>query len=179
MNGKTRDERLRRLLRQADPGDGETGLTGEERREMRRTVLTADPEPRRRYFPSPALAGAAVAALAAIVVFALWPDREQPAAKPSRQPTRLVSTELKRPPAPSRPPAIEPSPAISRPAVQRRVSRVAGEKRAVRRHRRSAQPAAETTTAMMAEVEPRTRQIQFSTPGGTRVLWILTSDKAL
>lgn len=177
MNGKTRDEQLRRLLRQADPADGETELTTEERREMRRAVLTAAPEPRRRFALSPALAGAAVAVLAAIVVLVLWPDQEHPASQPSRQPTRLAAAPS-HPPAPRALPATEPSPSTHQPAVQRKVSGAAHEKRSVRKHR-AAPPPPETTTTMMAEVEPRTRQIQFSTPGGTRVLWILTSDKAL
>ncbi len=167
MNSDLRNERLRRRLREADPAAGETGLTTEEVREMRRTVLTAVPEPRRRFTLSPALAGAAMAVLAAIVVLAMWPRPE-----PSRP----------QPPAPIRIAVKKPVTDVKSADVKRPAETVAADLRA----RRPATPAKEPdrlsavgAVAQGHQEEPERRQIQFDTPGGTRVIWILTSGNAL
>ncbi|HEY2293264.1 MAG TPA: hypothetical protein VGM86_21400, partial [Thermoanaerobaculia bacterium] len=63
------DERLRQILRQGDPAGEDAGLTPDEARAMRRTVLTAVPERKRRLLPILALAGAvATAALIAVLL---------------------------------------------------------------------------------------------------------------
>ena len=170
MNGKTRDERLRRLLREADPADGETGLTTEEVRAMRRTVLTAIPDRIRRFVPSPVLAGAVVAALAAILL--LWLGGDHAPVSP-REPARVATTAPPPRPAPVPKAAAEPAPSTDVAVAERTSSGTAREKRSREKRR----PAPEMLAKM--EEQPRARQIQFSTPGGTRVIWILTSDKAL
>ncbi|HEY9420443.1 MAG TPA: hypothetical protein VIW92_03430 [Thermoanaerobaculia bacterium] len=171
---KTNDERLRDVLRGADPAAGEPGLAPEEIQAMRRAVLTSVPEPRRRWVPIAALAGSALAVLL-LALMLLSPDAEGPA-KPPRQPARMAE-KPKTAPVPVRPPA--PEPAVQKPEKPR-------EMRAPRKR-----PAPESTPAVIADTAPapppeepeveatiaaETRQIQFSTPGGTRIIWVLTSD---
>jgi hypothetical protein len=174
MNGETRDERLRRLLREADPAADDPGLTIEEAREMRRTVLTAVPEPRRRWLAVPALAGAAVAALAVALALAMWQGQESPtvppkapnriAAVPRTEPVPAAPAEPQTPAVratPERPPAEAPKPPRRRPP----------------RRKRSGHRAPVSTPMAAAVVASETHQIQFATPGGTRIIWVLTSDK--
>jgi len=189
MKNETRDERLREILRAADPADGETGLTAEEVRAMRRTVLTAAPEPRWRFLPFPLLAGAALAAaLAAIVVLMMWP-RTQTTMPPQGMSKVAVAprpgmnaratesvpsgtTGISETSTSVVPPGtIDASPAASAPGERRPNGKAA------RRPRQTF--AREPDRLAAVEEEPRTRQVQFATPGGTRVIWILTTDKAL
>jgi hypothetical protein len=168
MNDETRDERLRRMLREGDPANAEGGLTREESHQMRRTVLTAIPEPRRRFALSPALAGAAMAALVAILAILLWPRPEATAPQP---------------PAPPRIAVKEPVTDVKRTDVKRtdkKSTDVKRRTRAVAAGLRARRPAASAPGEQLAAVEgPHTRQIQFDTPGGTRVIWVLRSDNAL
>jgi hypothetical protein len=172
MNVETRDERLRRLLRETDAARTEPGLTSEEIHEMRRTVLTAIPE-RRRFLLSPLLAGAAMAVLAAVAVLLLWP-------RPERTPP---------PPAPPRIAVKEPAKDVKRTDVERPAVRTETNRRtrAAAAGLRARRPAPSTPGASSAgeriaaanEPETESRQIQFDTPGGTRVIWILTANNAL
>jgi hypothetical protein len=188
MKADTRDETLRRLLREMDGAADDPGLTREESREMRRTVLNAIPEDRRRAFLAPALAGAAVVALAVVASLTLWPGSPPQTAPPRQQIERVAvssrpdmnaratdgapsGTNLERVPAGT----TAGSPAASAP----------GAGNAVRvRHARSTPPdrVASSPLAPLAEEtsspEVETHQVQFSTPGGTRIIWVLTSDKA-
>jgi outer membrane biosynthesis protein TonB len=173
----TNDERLRDVLRGADPAAGEPGLASEEVQAMRRAVLTAVPEPRRRWIPLAALAGSALAGLI-LALTLLAPDSEGPAAPP-RQPARVAER-----PAPVPVPApAEPVVAAVEPEKPRKTSR--------RKQRPEPAPVAVAEAAPEATPEPvpiapeavatiaaETRQIQFSTPGGTRIIWVLTSDEA-
>jgi hypothetical protein len=169
------DERLRQRLREGDPATGENGLNPGEIHAIRRAVLAAAPEPRRRLLPAFALAGAAAAALL-IALLALRPplrpDPVQPLAPP-----RIAAV-------PARPPAPVPrAPQIS---ASRTETLSPGEKKQRPTHRRHHLRAAPEETATLAALEPAgnppaepgTRQIQFSTPGGTRIIWTLTSGKA-
>jgi hypothetical protein len=159
---ETRDERLRRLLREADPAATDPGLTLDEVRDMRRTVLSAVPERRRSLFPVFATAGA-------LLVAALL----------------LIAVLISRPEKPSTPPqvAVVPPKAVQPPPPPQEEPRVAEEKMEekkapVRRKRRAPRPAvrpesvAPEATAVIASAEPQ--QIQFSTPGGTRIIWLLS-----
>ena len=170
---ETRDERLRSLLREADPAANEPTLTPEEAQAMRRAVLTAVPEPRRRWLAVPALAGTAVVALAVAVALTTWPAPETPTVPPTVPPTesRQVATAA---PAPPQAPVVKAEPAerapTKKPARKRKASPV----------RLAPEPAA--TLAASGEPDPeaaRDVQIQFATPGGTRIIWVLTSDKTL
>jgi len=172
MNGKTRDERLRRLLREGDPADGETDLTTDELRAMRRAVLTAIPEPQRRLVP--VLAGAAAAALVAILVLMIWPRAQS--APPALKATTKVA--VKATPPPRRPAATE---TVGRRFVAAglRARRPSHAPHAAPRKPRHTSAQEPDRLAQQNDSEPRTRQIQFSTAGGTRVIWILTSEKTL
>jgi hypothetical protein len=173
MNRETRDERLRRLLREADPAATDFGLTLDEVREMRRTVLTA-PEPRRRLVPAFGLAGAAAVALVLIAVLVFRPH-------PEKSPAPAIAAVPHRPEPPravvqTPPPKEEPSPREER-----------EEKKTTARRKRRAPivrpaPALPEATAVLAAAEPldaaEPQQIQFSTPGGTRIIWLLSPEKA-
>jgi hypothetical protein len=161
------DERLRQTLLAGDPAAGDGGLTLDEVHSMRRAVLTATPEPRRRLLPVLALAGAAAAAVL-VAFFALRPG---PAEAPA--PPRIAAV------------TVQPLMPVPLPLLQPAASREAKESRRIahRRHRARALPEAGSS---LASLEPSaasgedagTRQIQFSTPGGTRIIWILKSGKA-
>ena len=164
MNNETRDERLRRLLREADPAD--SGLTLDEAREMRRTMLSAVPERKRRLFPVLATAGAVlVAALILIAVLIPRPAPEKPLAPPQ---IAVVPPKAVQPPPP---PREEPS--LSEEKTEEK-------KATVRRKLRAPVHTAPTepeTVAVIASAEPQQiepQQIQFSTPGGTRIIWLLS-----
>lgn len=171
MSNEMRDERLRRLLREVDPADPavtDPGLTLNEVREMRRTVLSAVPERRRRLFPVFATAGAVlVAALILIAVLLPRPASEKPPVPP------WIAVLPPKAAVPPPPPPEEP-----------RVTEKAQEKKTpVRRKRRAPRPPVvqpapvePEATAVIAAAEPVTepQQIQFSTPGGTRIIWLLS-----
>ncbi|HEX9945318.1 MAG TPA: hypothetical protein VGG03_25185 [Thermoanaerobaculia bacterium] len=173
MNAETRDERLRRLLREADPAADEPRLTLEEVREMRRTVLTAAPEPRRRWLAIPVLSGAAAAVLAAAVALTMWPGPPEPPVPPKETPRVAAVPRTAPAPVPAAPAELATAAAEkaerSRPALELPRSRATKRRPSV--HRTPSLP--ET-----APEEPETQQVQFSTPGGTRIIWVLTSDKA-
>jgi hypothetical protein len=160
------DERLRQRLREGDPATGENGLNPGEIHAMRRAVLAAAPEPRRRLLPALALAGAAAAAIL-IVLFALRPDPVQPPAPP-----RIAAGPVPR--------VLQPSPTRTEPPVTE--EKKEKKKRPIQRqrHLRAAPEAPPTLAALEPAGNPpeEIRQIQFSTPGGTRIIWTLTSGKA-
>ncbi len=173
------DERssdLNRRLRAGDPFAGETGLTPEEVRAMRRTVLTALPEPRRRLIPGLALAGAAAVAVL-IAMIALWPGSGS-ISKPRPAP-RTAAIPAPLPPSPA-PEAERPITLAAQP-----LSAEKAEKR--RPHlRRQGRPALENPSpdTVLAALKPTVsedgtaiREIQFSTPGGTRIIWTLAPGK--
>ena len=170
MNDETRDEGLRRLLRKADPAASDPGLTLDEVRDMRRTVLTAVPERRRKLLPVFALAGAATVALILIAVLVLRPA-------PEKAPAPKVAAVPQRPAPPQA--AVQPSPSKEEPKPQ-----AEKEKTAVRRKRRTPKirptPTEPEPAVVLAEAGPAegAQQIQFSTPGGTRIIWLLSPGKA-
>lgn len=164
MNNETRDERLRRLLREADPAVTDTGLTLDEVRDMRRTVLSAVPERRRRLFPIFATAGAVLVA-ALILIAVLIPRPEKPSAPPriAVVPPKVV------PPPQEKPGLIEEK-------TEEKQAPVPRKRRAPRPPVVQPAPVEPEATAVIAAVEPVTepQQIQFSTPGGTRIIWLLS-----
>ena len=165
------DERIRQLLREGDPFAGEPGLRPEEAREMRRTVLNAIPDQRARRFrllPALALAGAAAVAVL-IAVLALRPDSGR---TPKPAPPRIAAVPAPVPPPSA--PAARPTPQEEEtPKVQ------------PRHRRRPPAPRAPRTGEALASLEPpkesegtALREIQFTTPGGTRILWTVAPGKA-
>jgi hypothetical protein len=165
------DEQLPEILRQGDPAEGAAGLSPEEVRAMRRTVLTAAPEPRRLLVPGLALAGG----MAAAVLIALAVLKPGPVEPPS--PPRIAAV-----PAPSVP-SLSPPPAHIEPPRKEPAPRAKGTAaRAIhRRHHLRNRPEEAVALASLTPPgppeEPEARQIQFSTPGGTRIIWILKSGK--
>lgn len=168
MNNEMRDERLSRLLREADPAANDPGLTLDEVREMRRTVLSAVPERRRKLFPVFATAGGVLVA-ALILIAVLIPKPEKPSAPPQ---IAVVPPKAVQPPPPPRE-----EPKLAEEKVEEE------KKTPVRRKRRAPRPpivqpapVEPEATAVIAAVEPVTepQQIQFSTPGGTRIIWLLS-----
>jgi hypothetical protein len=134
---------------------------------MRRTVLTAMPERRHRLLPAFALAGAAAAAVL-IDLFAFRPGTGAPP-----RPPRVATVTTPSPEPAAQPPVPAPAPELR-----------GAEKTAVH-HQRRRRPMAHTHDNLAAlEISPRQeetaiREIQFSTPGGTRIIWTLTPGKAL
>jgi hypothetical protein len=155
------NDRLKSVLRQGDPAAGDPGLSPEEIQAMRRTVLSAVPEPRRRGWLIPVATGA-VLILAAVLGLSLW---RQPA--PAHPPNRASSEGRVVAPSPAQRGRVgegSSSPAPARPARDVKVARV--------RPRPRPRPVPKPEPAVeIARTE--TQQIQFSTPGGTRVIWVL------
>jgi len=169
MNADTNPDRLRQTLRQGDPSAGEPGLTVDEVHAMRRAVLTAIPEPRRpmAWFPLAATGAAALLALALAVAFGPW---HRPPAPGSPGQAQLQVAAVPTPAvAPAAPALTAPVPVkISRPASRHPVRAV----RAVRVRKDLPAERQEDTPVLTASLP--VREIQFSTPGGTRVIWELT-----
>ena len=167
MNNETRDDWLRRTLREADPVAGDPGLTLDEARDMRRTVLSAVPERKRRLFPVFATAGAVlVAALVLITVLILRPSTGKPSAPPRIAVVPPKAVQVQPPPPPREEPRLaEEKTEEKKPPVHRK-------RRAPRPPIVQPKPLEPEAVAVMASAEPQ--QIQFSTPGGTRIIWLLS-----
>ncbi|HEY4591750.1 MAG TPA: hypothetical protein VIJ61_05040 [Thermoanaerobaculia bacterium] len=152
-------DRLREILRQGDPAAQETGLTLDEAHTMRRAVLTAAPESRRRmaWFPIMATGAAALLALALAVAFGPWHRTPAPA-----------------PPAPVRMAAV-PAPRVA-PPIPLAPATIPVKIRPARRHPVRAPKALSIhrDDSPMLTASLPVREIQFSTPGGTRVIWELS-----
>ncbi len=168
-----RNERLGETLRQGDPASGETGLAPVEIQAMRRAVLSAVsetvPEPRRSFRLAPAFAAGAVAVLSLVVALSLWRMH-------GPEPGRPVSPAVPAPAVPSPVPSPVQSPdvvaVISPPppvhTVRRRERTRVKEMRAVPPAVPSPDPETEPEEATVPM-----RQVQFSAPGGTRIIWLL------
>lgn len=156
-------DELRSILRKGDPAAGDPGLTPEEVQAMRRTVLSAVPEPRRRGWLVPAMATAALI-LAAVIALSLWPTpkEEVVAVRPPAIRPPLPLAEEGRGEGPVQPEKTPPHrPSAGRPAPQEREPPP------------SPQVQEEPEPIVLAQAETPSTQIQFSTPGGTRVIWVL------
>jgi hypothetical protein len=188
MSFSDRHERLRQTLRGGDPAGEETGLSAAEEQAMRRAVLSAAPErPARTFRLAPAFAAAAVAVLSALVTLDLWrahEERREPMAVPGASaPAPETAPETAAPaPAPEAV-AVTPPPAPHPRPLSHAPSRRPGEGR---RHPKNF-PLSRGLGGSVGEgaggegpaVEPAEppaqsmRQVQFSTPGGTRIIWLL------
>jgi hypothetical protein len=172
MNEENRNERLREALRRGDPAAGEAGLSPLEAQAMRRTVLAAVPAPRRSFRLVPAFTAAAVVVLSFVVTLGLWRAHDHrtvapvPAAPAETPPA--VTPPAPAPPEPSRTVAVVPAPPPSR-------SVPAAHPAPVRLPRTANPPSPVSPPHPSAEEaeEPAMRQVQFSTPGGTRIIWLL------
>ena len=155
-------DQLRDLLRKGDPAAGDPGLSPDQIGRMRRIVLDATSEPHRRLVWIPALAGVAgVAAMIALLV-ALGPWRTGETTAPPA-PERIASV-----PVPSVSPAPPALARVEPPVRMARREPTPPHSRHLMVHR--PEPVA---TVAHAETDHEARQVQFETPGGTRVIWIL------
>jgi hypothetical protein len=164
-----KSDELRSILRKGDPAAGDPGLTPEEVQAMRRTVLSAVPEPRRRGWLVPAMVTAAALVLAAVLALSLW------------QPGMDVAGPEPSPPWPPSP--TSPFPSLGeggtgeqKIAIQGRVEaplsrrggRGGGRGDGGEGLRKPEPPEPEPIVVVAHQT-----QIQFSTPGGTRIIWVL------
>lgn len=163
--------RLRAALRDGDPAAGDR-LATEEVRTLRRAMLNAAEDgPRRAWLPTAALTAAAAGIAAAIVLssapprVATRPAAPRVAAAPEPPP---VSTQLAAP---------EP-PAAARPERRARVEARVPTPRPEPPLPPSAEPPILPTQPVLADTdpEPRPLHIEFATPGGTRVIWMLAEE---
>ncbi|HEY2738867.1 MAG TPA: hypothetical protein VGK45_10710 [Thermoanaerobaculia bacterium] len=157
-----RNERLGEVLRQGDPASGETGLAPAETQAMRRAVLSAvaAPEPRWSFRLAPAFAAGGVAVLSLVVALSLW---------------RTHGSEPGQPVAPIVPAPSVPSPGLS-PILSPDVVAVVSPPppvHAVRRRERRPRIAKTPAVPSPAPEPAPMRQVQFSAPGGTRIIWLL------
>jgi hypothetical protein len=182
MNEKDRMNRLREVLRRGDPGGpggGEAGLTDEEALTMRRTVLSAVPERRERFRIAPVFFTAAAAVLSCVVGFSLWWMRDQPVR--IVQPIQTAQPVV---PAPQAAPQIQTHPepfevAVVAPQERPRPMRPMRSMRPrdSMKHPSSAPDRPVEETPAEESQETTTRQVQFSAPGGTRIIWLLTTPQ--
>ncbi len=157
---------LRSILRKGDPAAGEPGLTPEEVQGMRRVVLSAVPEPRRRGWLVPAMVTTAALVLAAVVALSLRQPVRPPLPHAGEGRGEGAVVVEKTPPH---------RPSAGLPAPQEREPPPSPKKK------KPARRAPEPEPVVVAQVEPPVvpeaphgpTQIQFSTPGGTRIIWVL------
>jgi hypothetical protein len=160
------DERLRQILRHGDPASGDAGLTPDEVRALRRTVLTAIPERRRRLAWLPAAAAAAMALLLLALALRPWHGTPAPPPRVAALPTPA--------PAPTIAPTIAPVTAPTPAAIAATAAPSPEPPKRSRPARRRAVREPRIALASLPEArEPAVREIRFSTPGGTRVIWQL------
>jgi hypothetical protein len=162
------DDRLRQILREGDSAVPDAGLSSDEVHAMRRTVLTAIPESRRRLGWLPLLTAGTAVLILLVLVFGPW---HRPRVSPPAAP-RMAAVAT---PAPAPPEAPEPIPAEKPVKSSRPVHR-----RAVRPPQpppvRHDDPA--TLASLPDEPASSVREIRFSTPGGTRIIWELSTGAA-
>ncbi len=180
-SGDERNGHLRSILKQGDPAAGDPRLSQEELRTMRRAVLNAVPEPRRRGWLVPLLASSAAGViLAAAMVLSLWrsgPILPEPGAETASQPREMTSQPRETPPQ-AREMASQPretAPQARETASQARET--ASQAREMASQARETAPQARETAPQpwetTSQAQETAHQIQFSTPGGTRVIWLL------
>jgi hypothetical protein len=186
-----RDARLRELLQKGDPAAGEPGLSAEEVHAMRRTVLTAVPE-RGRFALIPTLATGAAVALAVLLAIVLWRGGEPQGIRPSEVKVAVRPAPPVRPAAPPATPEPPVAPEARTPKEPEPVQEPVRKRQAAPRVAPPPPPVlpepepltelasvSEPSQPEPALEEPRGRHVEFSTPGGTRVIWVLTEDETL
>jgi hypothetical protein len=187
-----RNERLSEALRRGDPALTETELAPGDSQELRRAVLNAILEPRRQRRFGTGFAGATAAAalLSLALSLVLWRVHQgDPAPAPIIRPPASRHA-VGRPPA-SAPPLAQAPPIAQTPQTApqssdlalktaSRRSRVHHPAAAALSARQAAPPeilsypsAPERPIAEASSEASSTRQVQFSTPGGTRIIWLL------
>ena len=162
---KNHDEanaRLRAALRDGDPVAGDR-LAPEEAWALRRTALdAAETAGQRAWLATPTLAAvaAAITAAAALWVFQVRP--ETPAAAPPVT-------------AAARPAAVAPEP-VPRPLPPPPPARVARTEAPAPAPREEPLPVPPTPPVLAEAADERPLHIEFATPGGTRIIWMLAAE---
>jgi hypothetical protein len=163
-----REIRLRTLLREGDPvADGQSP-SPERMREMRRLVLGSLAERRQRRYRLLLVASAATALLTLALGLALHREIPPPVPRPAESPVAARALPLQLPAVPAAATPVLPIAVPAPLAAAERRAPVSG-----RSHPRTA--GAPTVRPEEKEEEPPATplQIQFNTPGGTRVIWVL------
>lgn len=192
-------EPWRAALREGDPAGAEPGLDPGEIERMRRRVLAARAEPRRRLAFTPVWA-AALAAATLILAAGLWRTLPQAPPAVAVRNTPPVPAEPAPPAARPTPPAVPPSPPEPEAPRARPAPAPAAPVRAPRPEARVAQLQEPELSESYTEPDPelveeavlsaalddaamadaadgaQPRQVQFSTPGGTRIIWMLAPE---
>lgn len=180
-----RDRALRQLLQDTDPAANAELPPADVERLRRQVLAAAEERQRQRFFAwmgswQPALAAAG---LAALVVLALLLARQAPSPNPTLNPEPRLAEHEPTTSAPS--PGADPTPPTT--TLQEAASQEATTtKRQRRAHRPQAQLASMaepgSVMAVTASAQPaahRQQQIQFQSPGGTRIIWLLNSELVL
>lgn len=164
-----KSDRLRRLLRQADPAARTPGLPAADARGIRRRMLDEAERAERRWLAGwlfrPAWAAAAAALVLVVVLVLVWRSGEAPAPSTPEPPVQTVATP-REPSSPETPtPATEPEDSPREPrAPEPRLAR--------------AEPAGASSSETASNQRSR-RQVQMEAPGGTRIVWVLDPDSTL
>ncbi|HSS78517.1 MAG TPA: hypothetical protein VLV54_17460 [Thermoanaerobaculia bacterium] len=168
MNTDSNPDRLREVLKLGDPVAQEPGLTADEFHAMRRVVLTATPEPRRQVAWLPVVATGSAVLLALALAVALGPWHRSPApGAPAQPPVQVAAVPTPR----AATPVTQIAPAV--PAPEPGKSSTHGHRRPARE--RKTLPIHQDDAPLLTASLP-VREIQFSTPGGTRVIWELAGN---
>lgn len=160
MSAREPDNTFSRLLAQGDPASFEPGLAPEVARGMKAAMLASIPQaPERRLSWVPLLAAGAATTLVLGLGLGAWFFSEAPL-EPA--PTAVAVTQPTLTLVPALPETSAPAGALTRHGASARSAK------AVSR----AKPTASRRPTPPPEV-PSTRQLEFQTPGGTRVVWVL------
>lgn len=189
VGDEAREPGWKERLRAGDPAREADPLDSHEVQAMRRAMLGAVPEARRSgAWRMPLLAAAALAALAGLVVGLRSGWFSPGSGTPQGAPPQVVS--VRPAPVPPTPPVAEeaPSPApqsAREPAPSPRAPRGSRPGRKLR-----PAPAPDRGTVPQLASNPASddapltapaqarRELQFSTPGGTRIVWVFASGEA-
>jgi hypothetical protein len=164
-----RETRLRTLLREGDPAADGQSPSPERMREMRRLVLGSLAERRqRRHRRLLLVASAATALLALALGLALHREIPPPVPRPVESPVAARALPLQLPAVPAAATPILPIALPAPLAAAERRAPVSG-----RSHHRFAVATAVRPEEKVEEPPATPLQIQFNTPGGTRVIWVL------
>jgi hypothetical protein len=162
------DDELRRALKRGDPLL-DAPLTFGEAAETRRSVLARMPLPPRQPFVltrRPVVAAAGVALLLCLTALGIYLSTRPSTVARTRGDIALAATISDVHPAPALE-ATKPADGVAAPRVVPRASR---RQRAVRTADKRDAP------ALRPQEDAAPRQIQFTTPGGTRVIWVLDQN---
>ncbi|HEV8631515.1 MAG TPA: hypothetical protein VGV61_14455 [Thermoanaerobaculia bacterium] len=177
MTQSSRDDRLRALLRDADPAAGAPPLPPADLARIRRAAHAALVAPLRSFGWRP-LAWAAVAALVLLAVgLAALGRRERATLAPqttvaaaAARPSAPVASDAAAAPTVAAAPVAAPA-AGATPRADRQTSHPTAPFPRTRPIRHPRPAAASAAVAAVAAAPPR--QIQLTTPGGTRIVWVL------